>query len=693
METQTQYRDVKTAAATLFQSISLPEQAIFRKEGEYWTVGRGGNTFRLKDTKGLGYLAHLLRHPAVEFHVLDLAGGIASRPEEETSLSVHGLARGAEDLEKAGIQIGSLGDAGEMLDDQAKVAYRRRLSELREELEEAKELGNVERAEQAEAEIDALTRELSRAVGLGGRNRKAASASERARQSITKTIKAVLERIAHSDSALGDIFSRCVKTGNFCSYEPDPDLPIAWEFDATTIEPTEHPTSSSEPAPARADHPQAPPVVLEAFPFLLAERTPFVGRETERGTIRAAIDRALTGRGSVIMLGGGPGVGKTRLSMEMAEYASRVGFRYLVGHCYERDEPFPFLPFAEIIEGSLAEAASLDDFRRRIGDNAAELAQIAPSLRRVFQDIPQPLELPLAQKRRHLFQSVSDKVGRAAQTRSQLYILEDLHWADESTLGLLIHLANRVAHLPVVIIGTYRDGYTENNPALVRTLEELIRMGVRPLKLGGLSKDATAQMLRGLSQRQDVPENLVNLIFEESQGYPFFVEEVYRHLIEEGKVFDEAGQFRTDIEIAESEVPETVRLIVGRRLERLDENEKRVLTGAAVIGRSFSFKLLSAICKIDVDQLFTIVEKAQQMGIIVASSEGPETPFTFVHELVRQTLLARISDPRKQQLHRRVADAISLGRFEQDDSIGRSVPDHDRYHPRAGMVLSARWRQ
>jgi hypothetical protein len=92
-------------------------------------------------------------------------------------------------------------------------------------------------------------------------------------------------------------------------------------------------------------------------------------------------------------------------------------------------------------------------------------------------------------------------LGRAAQTRSQLYILEDLQWADESTLALLIHLANRVAQIPVVIIGTYRDGYTDNNPALLRTLEELIRMGSRPLKLGGLSKDATAQMLRGLSQR------------------------------------------------------------------------------------------------------------------------------------------------------------------------------------------------
>ena len=144
------------------------------------------------------------------------------------------MPRGEEELEKAGIHVASLGDAGEMLDEQAKAAYRRRLAELREELEEAKELGNVERAEQAEEEIDALTKELSRAVGLGGRNRKAASASERARQSITKTIKAVLDRIAQSDAGLGDILSRCIKTGTFCSYQPDPDSPIEWEF-ADTI--------------------------------------------------------------------------------------------------------------------------------------------------------------------------------------------------------------------------------------------------------------------------------------------------------------------------------------------------------------------------------------------------------------------------------------------------------------------------
>jgi tetratricopeptide (TPR) repeat protein len=671
METQTQYReDVESAAASMLQSASLPERAIFRKEGEYWTVGCGGNAFRLKDSKGLGYLAHLLLHPGAEFHVLDLAGGAAG----ETGQSRHGLPRGEEDLDKAGIHTASLGDAGEMLDEQAKAAYRRRLSELREELTEAKELGKVERAEKAEQEMDALTAELSRAVGLGGRNRRAASAAERARQSIAKTIKSVVERIAQSDARLGEIFSRCIKTGNFCSYEANADFPIAWEFDAATIEQAKQPAASGEDAPAPADHPQISPAVLEVSPFSFAERTAFVGRESERGTIRAAIDRARAGHGSVVMLAGGAGVGKTRLAMEMAEYASSVGFRRLVGHCYERDEAFPFLPFAEIIEGAVADSGP-DFFRRRVGDNAAELAQIAPSLRRIFQDIPQPFDLPPAQKRRHLFQSVSDTTARAAQLRPQLYILEDLHWADESSLGLLIHLANRVAHLPVMIIGTYRDGYMENNHPLVRTLEELIRMGVRPLKLGGLTEDAIAQMLHGMSQRQ-APENLVRLIFEESQGYPFFVEEVYRHLVEEGKVFDEAGQFRTDIEITETDVPESVRLIIGRRLKRFDADEMRVLAAAAVIGRSFSFELLTAVCEKGVDELFAAIEKAQQMGIIVPSAEGHGTQFTFAHELVRQTLLAGISAPRLQQLHARVADKIEALYHDGVNERAGEIADH-----------------
>ncbi len=191
-----------------------PINGTFQKEGEYWTVGYGNTAFRLKDTKGFAYLAHLLRHPGTEFHVLDLVGGMAAGGGDEPKLR---MPRGDDELQKAGINITGLGDAGEMLDEQAKSAYRRRLSDLREELEEAKERGSVERAERVEQEIDALTRELSSAVGLGGRDRRAGSASERARQSIGKSVKTVLERIAQNDAALGDIFSRCIRTGTFCS--------------------------------------------------------------------------------------------------------------------------------------------------------------------------------------------------------------------------------------------------------------------------------------------------------------------------------------------------------------------------------------------------------------------------------------------------------------------------------------------
>src|SRR5260370_4569779 len=258
-------------------SVRAANRGVLRKEGEYWTVGYGGKSFRLKSTRGLCYLAHLLRHPGVEFHVLDLFGGIASYCEEEqTSQPVHGQPRTAENLEKEGIPIARPGDAGEMLDEQAKLAYRHRLSELREELEEAKELGNVERAEQAQEEIAALSRELSRAVGLGGRNRRAASAPERARQSITKSVKSVLERIAQSDATLGDILSRCIKTGNFCSYQPDRAFPIAWEFAAATVELVEQPASSGGPPPP-LDSP-APPRLPPASCFLLPERPPFVRR-------------------------------------------------------------------------------------------------------------------------------------------------------------------------------------------------------------------------------------------------------------------------------------------------------------------------------------------------------------------------------------------------------------------------------
>ena len=159
----------------------------------------------------------------------------------------------------------------------------------------------------------------------------------------------------------------------------------------------------------------------------------------------------------MILIGGELGVGKTRLALEAADYASRFGFGFLMGRCYEGEDLRPHLPFAEIIEMALDGAPSMDEFRAAIADDAPALAQIAPRLRRLFPDIPPLPKLPPEDTRRYLFKGVSETFMRVARRVPLFLLLEDLQWADESSLGLLAYLANHVARVRLVIVATYRD--------------------------------------------------------------------------------------------------------------------------------------------------------------------------------------------------------------------------------------------
>jgi predicted ATPase len=572
-------------------------------------------------------------------------------------------AASAEDLEASGIHVGNLGDAGEIFDDQAKAAYKARLKELREELEEASEFGNVERAAKAQQEIDALSAELSRGVGLGGRHRRAGSATERARQRAKKAIKTAIDRIAKNDPGLGRMLSQQIRTGIYCSYRPDPNFPVEWMFGLTPSAFAPSPPESGAPVAADREAPEksdsGKPAELLGPVLEFSNQTGFVGREAEISRLSAVVDGAVNGQGSLIMIGGGPGVGKTRLALEAAKYARSRGFVFLMGRCYEGEQRRPYLPFEEIIEMALVDAPSAEQFRSVVGDNATELAQMAPALRRVFPDLPPSLEPPAQETRRYMFQSVTDTFLRAGRSVPLFLMVDDLQWADEASLALLIHLAHRVTRMRMVVAVTYRDIDLDHSSALATTLEELQRTGsIGQIRLRGLDEAEVAVMLRGLCLRNP-PGRLVKIVFDETQGNPFFIEELYKYLVEEGKIFDSSGQFRLDVKVDEVDVPDKVRLVVGRRLDRLGKSGRQILMAAAVIGRRFGFKLLQTVLShVDVDDLLTVIEAAERLGLIASSPVGPQPVFQFEHELIRQTLLADASPPRRQLLHLRVADAI-----------------------------------
>jgi tetratricopeptide (TPR) repeat protein len=183
-------------------------EATLRFASDHWVVRYGPDAFQLKDTKGLHYLRALLEHPAQEVHVLDLVG--SSSDAEEPSARRTG--------------------AGELLDPAVRAAYKQRLEDLREELDEAERFNDGERAARARREIEFLGDELARTVGLGGRDRRTASAAERARVNVTRTVAAVLKRIASGSPALGQHLAATIRTGYFCSYTPDPRVPVVWRF-------------------------------------------------------------------------------------------------------------------------------------------------------------------------------------------------------------------------------------------------------------------------------------------------------------------------------------------------------------------------------------------------------------------------------------------------------------------------------
>ena len=312
-------------------------------------------------------------------------------------------------------------DLGAMLDTRAKQDYRRRLDELREELEDLRERGAYERAEKVESEIEFIKRELARALGLGGRDRHAGSAAERARINVTRAIRAAIQRVSEHHGSLGKLLDESIRTGSFCRYMPNPKIQINWKFAPDGF----------APVFAEAATPASRFSAGEASCFRVpgSNRICRTGRRSY-GHARH-LQRAMNGEGGMVMISGPPGIGKTRLSRETGADARRLGFVTLAGNSYDREDSVPFIPIVEIFEVAMAQSPTPRSFREFLGDEAAEITRLMPQLRRLFPDIPPPLQVSPEQARRGLFNAIVELIARLSRITPLLLLVEDVHWAEE----------------------------------------------------------------------------------------------------------------------------------------------------------------------------------------------------------------------------------------------------------------------
>lgn len=404
-----------------------------------------------------------------------------------------------------------------------------------------------------------------------------------------------------------------------------------------------------------------------------ARRRGFVGRDAERSRLDEMLERARRGRGGLVLLGGEPGVGKTRLASEILEDGRERGLLALAGHASE-DQTAPFLIATEILE-AMVRLVPAPELRQMLGSSASELSRLLPELRQRYADLQEPVQMPPEMQQRQLFRSVLEFLTRASAERPLVMLLDDLHWADESSLLLLEHIAARLAELPILMIGTYRDVEADVGKPFARVLATLVRQRLAErMTVKAFDEGSVAEILTALGGSAP-PEGLAHAIHAATEGNVFFIEETFRHLSEEGLLFDDAGAWKQDIDLEQLDVPEGVRLVTARRLERLGESTRKVLSVASVIGLRFAVPVLEAAVP-DADAVLDALEEAEAAHLLTPSEGGRELRYEFVHALARQTLLSELSPLRRQRMHLSIADAIERTAGSHPEGRAADIAHH-----------------
>jgi DNA-binding SARP family transcriptional activator/tetratricopeptide (TPR) repeat protein len=373
--------------------------------------------------------------------------------------------------------------------------------------------------------------------------------------------------------------------------------------------------------------------------------TPFVGRDTELTCLRERWKGVCGGERAAVVLGGEPGIGKTRLASELAHEVHQQGALVLYGRCDE-GLAVPYQPFVEALR-PYARAVGVDRLRAELGDLAPELGRLLPEL----VGLGEPIRSDPESERFALFEAVAALIETATREQRALLVLDDLHWAARPTLLMLRHLIRSERPLGALLLGTYRETELDLGQPLAQLLADLRRdASTERLSIGGLDEPAIAVLLEAAvgDALDERASRLVHVLVAQTAGNPFFIRELLAHLTELGERVD------ARVTAARLEAPKGLRQVIGHRVARLSAPTRRALSVAAVAGPTSSFVLLERVLGERLGVLDAL-DEAVAAGLL---SEAGHGSYAFAHALVRQTIYRQLGGARRMRLHRQIGEAL-----------------------------------
>ena len=424
-------------------------------------------------------------------------------------------------------------------------------------------------------------------------------------------------------------------------------LPEALDAVEVAWEPLDEPEAAIDPIPL--------PVRLSYVPS-----TGVIGREAEAACLADAFKRAAEAQGrQIVLISGEAGVGKTTLAAGAARDAREAGAAALLGRCDE-DLSAPYRPFVEALSHYVANVGE-EALRAHVQAHGAELARLIPTLGKRLGDLPPPQSSDPDTERYLVFGAVIGLLAEASATGPVLLVLDDLQWADKPSLQLLRHLVASDELRRVLVVGTYRDSELSGSHPLLEALAALRREpGVNRIELKGLDDTGVIAFMEAAAGHRldEAGVGLAHALHRETDGNPFFVAAVLRHLSETGAIFqDPTGRWITSGDLDAMALPDSIREVLSSRVARLGPGAGRVLSYAAVIGKDFDLELLSRVSDCSENDLLDILDGAAAAALV---REVPDVPghYSFSHALVQHTLYQDLGTTRGARAHHRVAEAL-----------------------------------